>query len=140
MAQRLSQPTSVNVLMTDANWAWPQAVAQIFQPRGVNTLVAGCAAEAVRLVTNNRIHLAILDQACDDLSGMQTLRIIRSHNKLVPCILLSQKIDRRLLSQALTLDAFSVLAKPVDLTLLAEQIDRLFLKYYASDLKGAMNK
>jgi len=132
--QRLSQSASYNVLLTNANWAWPQAVAQIFQPRGINALVANSATEMVRIVITNKIHLAILDQAPDDLSGMHTLKIIRNHDTLLPCILLAQHVDEHLLREALALKAFSVLAKPVDLKLLIGQIDRLFLKYYASDV------
>ena len=134
MAQRLAKPQSVNVLITDASWAWPQAVAEIFQPRGINALLANKGGEIVRLVSNNKIHLAILDTVQDDLTGMQALKVIRQHDPLVPCILLAQQPEKRLLADALALNAFSVLAKPVDLTLLAEQIDRLFIKCYSSDM------
>ena len=134
MMARLSQPGSINVLLTNANWAWPQAVAQIFQPRGINALVANSAAEMVRIVTTNKIHLAILDQATNDLSGMHTLKIIRNRDALIPCIVLAQHVDDHMLREALALKAFSVLAKPIDLELLVGQIDRLFTKYYASDV------
>ena len=134
MAQRLAKPQSVNVLITDARWAWPQAVAEIFQPRGINALLAHKGGEIVRLVSNNKIHLAILDSVLEDLTGMQALKVIRQHDPLVPCILLAQQPEKRLLADALALNAFSVLAKPVDLALLAEQIDRLFLKCYSSDM------
>ena len=131
MAQRLSQPENINVLISNADWAWPQAVAEIFQPRRVNALVANSVNDMVRLITYNKMHLASLDSHLDDLSGMQALKIIRQHDQLLPCILLAVQPSRRLLAEALALNAFSVLAKPVDLSLLAEQIDRLFLKYYA---------
>ncbi len=134
MAQRLSQPENINVLIGNADWAWPQAVAQIFQPRRINALVADSLSDMVRLVAYNKMHLAILDSRPDDVSGMQALKIIRQHDQLLPCILLAVQPSQRLLADALALKAFSVLAKPVDLTLLAEQIDRLFLKYY--DING----
>ena len=134
MAQRLAKPQSVNVLITDASWAWPQAVSEIFQPRGINALLANTGGEIVRLVSNNKIHLAILDSVVKDLTGMQALKVVRQHDPLVPCILLAQQPEKRFLAEALALNAFSVLAKPVDLSLLAEQIDRLFIKCYASDM------
>jgi CheY-like chemotaxis protein len=134
MAQRLSQPESVHVLIGSAHWAWPQAVAELFQPRGVSALVADTAEEMVRLVANNRFHLAILDMAMGGLSGMQAIKMIRNCDRLLPCILLSQQVDERLLTQALALDVFSVLGKPVDLGMLAEQLHRLFTKYYASNV------
>lgn len=134
MPHKLSQPDSVNVLLSNADWAWPQAVQAIFQPRGINALVANSAGDVVNLVATSKIHLAILDSVLDDLSGMQTLKIVRQHDPLLPCILLARQPGQRLLAQALALNAFSVLAKPVDLNLLADQIDRLFHKYYASDM------
>jgi DNA-binding NtrC family response regulator len=144
MAQRLSKPQNVNVLITDsprspgapgdAGWAWPQAVSEIFQPRGIKALLANNSSEIVRLVSKNKIHLAILDSVVNDLTGMQALKAIRQHDPLVPCILLAQQPEKRLLAEALALNAFSVLAKPVDINLLAEQIDRLFIKCYSSDM------
>lgn len=146
MTKRLSQPESVNVLISNADWAWPQAVTQIFQPLGINALISQSTRETVRIIVNNKIHLAILDtttagnpqggyQPTDDqLNAMNTLKIIRKHDQLLPCILLAKCVDRRLLADALALEAFSVLAKPVDLGILVEQIDRLFTKCYASDM------
>ena len=134
MVPNLSQPRSVNVLLNDANWAWPRAVEEIFQPRGVNALLADTAGDVVRLVDQNKIHLTILDISRDEHSGIQTLRMIRKHDPLMPCILLAHRFDTRLLAEALLLDAFSVMGKPVDLDLLAGQVDRLFVKYYASDM------
>ena len=115
MVPYLSQPRTVNVLLNNANWAWPQAVEEIFQPRGVNALLADTACDVVRLVDQNKIHLAILDISRDEHSGMQTLRMIRKHDLLMPCILLAHQFDRRLLAEALLLHAFSVMGKPVDL-------------------------
>ena len=134
MMMRSSEQGSVNVLLSDAHWAWPQAVAEIFHPQGINPLVAQSADEMVRLVRNNRIHLAILDSYMEELTGVQVLRMLRRSDPELPCILLAQEVSDRLLERALSLDAFSVLAKPVDLRLLAEQVDRLFVKHYKSDI------
>jgi DNA-binding response OmpR family regulator len=134
MVPTLSESSDVNVLISNANWAWPQAVERIFQPRGVNALMAETGGDMLELVDQNKIHLAILDMGLDEFSGLQTLRMIRQHNEQLPCILLAKKINKKLLAAALDLRAFSVIGKPVDLNLLAGQIDRLFLKFYASDL------
>ena len=131
MAQKLSQPDSVNVLISNANWAWPQAVAEIFQPRGFNALVANSAQDLVQLVSKNRIHLAILDMVMGNVSAMHSLKIIRQYDQLLPCIVLAQKPAESFLAEALALDAFSVVDKPVDLNLLAYQVDRLYKKYYS---------
>lgn len=134
MVPSISHSDDVNVLISNANWAWPQAVEQIFQPRGVNALVADSGGDMLQLVDQKRIHLAILDMGLDEFSGLQTLRLLRQHHKLLPCILLAKQINSKLLAAALDLRAFSVINKPVDLNLLAGQIDRLFHKFYASNM------
>ena len=134
MAYKISDSQSINVLLSNANWAWPQAVEKIFQPRGINALVANSAADITRLIDIQKIHLAIIDNSMTDLTGMQALKIIRQLNPQLPCILLALKPEKRLLAEALALNAFSVLEKPIDLSLLAGQIDRLFLKHYQSNL------
>jgi len=134
MAHKISDSQSINVLLSNANWAWPQAVEKIFQPRGINALVANSAADITRLVDIQKIHLAIIDNSMADLTGMQALKIIRQLNPQLPCILLALKPEKRFLAQALALNAFSVMEKPIDLSLLAGQIDRLFLKHYQSNL------
>jgi hypothetical protein len=53
---------------------------------------------------------------------------------LLPCILLSSAAGESLLGEALRLDVFSVIGKPVDMGVLREQLNRLFLKKYSSDI------
>lgn len=130
MAYRLSQPDYITVLIGNADWAWPEAVEKIFRPHGINALVANSSNEMVSVIDKNKIHLAIVDESFDDLSGMHTMKIIRKHDRLLPCIMLATQIDRSFLTEALNLDVFSVVAKPVDMGVLSGQLNRLFWKYY----------
>ncbi len=77
MAHRLSQPDHVNVLIGNADWPWPQAVAEIFRPRGINALVANSPDEMVHIIDNSRIHLAILDENFGKLTGLQAMKMIQ---------------------------------------------------------------
>lgn len=134
MALNLSQPDSINVLIGDQNWAWPEAVSQIFRPRGINALIAEKPDDIVQIIDNSKVHLAIIN----DKDGIKTLKLIRQHNNLLPCMVLAEHINNKLLSEALNLNVFSVLTKPVNLMQLAEQLNRLFSKYYACDLFADM--
>ena len=40
MVSNLSKLEEINVLASEANWAWPEALRSIFRPRGGNLLVA----------------------------------------------------------------------------------------------------
>jgi len=113
MVAQWSQLDEVNVLASAADWAWPQAVRNLFQPRGVNLMVAQDAQDFV--------HLA-------------TVKIIRMDYPLVPCILLTRNADQDVLGKALQLDVFGVVGKPVNMEILRELLNRVFLKKYNSNI------
>jgi DNA-binding NtrC family response regulator len=134
MVSNLSQLEEINVLASEASWAWPEAVRYIFRPRGVNLLVAENASEFINILERKRIHTAIIDMDSEGSDGLATVKIIRMDFPLIPCILLSSSIGETLLGNALRLDVFSVIDKPVDMHLLQEQLNRLFIKKYRSDI------
>ena len=139
MSISLSQPDSVNVLMSNSSWAWPQAVQQIFQPCGVNVLMANDTNDIVKIIDNRKVHLAIIDNSIDNESGLKALDIIRKQDKLMPCLLLAGVVNDKLLAGALKLNVCSVLAKPVNIVQLANQMNKIFRKYYSCDIFGQAN-
>ncbi|MCX5636192.1 MAG: response regulator [Planctomycetota bacterium] len=134
MVWSLSKLDEINVLASEASWEWPEAVRYIFRPRGVNLLVAESADEFVNIIGNRRIHTRIVDMDSEEPDGLTTLRIIRIGYPLLPCILLTSAAGESLLGEALRLDVFSVIDKPVDMGVLREQLDRLFTKKYNSNV------
>jgi DNA-binding NtrC family response regulator len=129
-----SKLEEVNVLTSEASWAWPEAVRNIFRPRGVNLLVARSTSDFVDIIERRRIHTTIVDMDSERSNGLATIRIIRMGHPLLPCILLSSHAGEAVLSKALKLDVFSVIDKPVDMDILREQLNRLFMKRYDSDI------
>jgi DNA-binding NtrC family response regulator len=127
-----TEPGRVNVLASEANWAWPRALQDIFRPRGVNLLVAHDSDEFVNIISHQRISVTIID--AERPSGIATVKIIRINFPFVPCILLAKGADETLLDEALKLDVFSVIDKPVDMDVLRQQLNRLFVKRYNSDI------
>ncbi len=124
----------INVLASSANWAWPLALRNLFQPRGVNLLVAENTDEFVSIIEQRRIHTTIVDLDSEHSNGLTTIKIIRIDYPLLPCILLTTAVGESMLSKALRLDVFSVIEKPVDMNILREQLNRLFIKKYNSDI------
>ena len=124
----------VKVLANKATWAWPQAQRDIFQPRGVNLLVADSADEFVNIIEQKRIHITIVDMDSEKSNGLATIKILRTDFPRLPCIMLKSTASRSLLDEALRLDVFSVIDKPVDMSLLKQQLYRLFIKKYNSDI------
>jgi DNA-binding NtrC family response regulator len=119
---------------SDWDWAWPQAVRQVFRGRPVELLLTRQANEALNVLQQRRVHTAIIDMDSKSLSGLGMIRVIRSSFPLLPCILVAEDVEKKLLSDALELNVFSVISKPVDMELLASQLNRLFIKRYNSSL------
>ena len=134
MVAQWSQFDEVNVLASAANWAWPEAVRNIFKPRGVNLLMAEKTSDFVSIIASTRIHTAIVDVDAERPSGLATVKVIRLGYPCVPCILLTSKVDEDLLGKALQLEVFGVIGKPVNMDILQELLNRLFLKKYRSNL------
>ena len=134
MVSNLSQLDEVNVLVSEASWAWPEALRRIFRPRGINLLVAENAVEFINIIQRKRIHTTIVDMDSGQSNGLATIKIIRMDYPLLPCILLTSTAGKSLLDNALRLDVFSVIDKPVDMHILREQLNRLFTKKYSSSI------
>jgi DNA-binding NtrC family response regulator len=134
MAEEYSRLSEVNILVSSADWAWPEAVRTIFMPRGINALLATEANDVLDIIEQRRIHTAIVDMDSERLSGLGTIKMIRVHYPLLPCILVARVAGRELLSDALELDVFSVITKPVDMGVLLGQLNKLFIKRYNSTI------
>ena len=134
MVSNFSQLDEVNVLASEASWAWPEALRRIFRPRGINLLVAESAVEFINIIERKRIHTTIVDMDSGQSNGLATIKIIRMDYPLLPCILLTSTAGKSLLDKALRLDVFSVIDKPVDMHVLREQLNRLFTKKYNSSI------
>ncbi|MGD1043177.1 MAG: hypothetical protein ABR913_08985 [Sedimentisphaerales bacterium] len=129
MVADLRQFADINVLASQANWDWPGALRDIFRPRGVNLLVA-------ENTNDMQISMTIVDTDCEQ-ADLWTLKIIRMEQPLMPCILLASRVTGAMLEKALQLDAFSVMTKPVDMNILKDQLNRLFVRRYGSHIFSA---
>ena len=118
----------INVLASAANWAWPKALCDIFQPRDVNLLVARTAREFVNVIESRRIHTTIVDMDSERCDGLSTVKVIRISYPRMPCILLTSGANEAVLNRALQLGVFSVIDKPVDIAILRRQLNRLFMR------------
>jgi len=112
--------------------AWADVVGRLLAPQGVNTLAARSGREALDLLHNNQIHVAILDQTMPNLGGMQVIKLMRDLPAPPPAILLASHLTDHLLHEALGMSVFSVLSKPVDLNSLLDALARVLRRHYAS--------
>ncbi len=133
MVARAVQSEPVNILASGLDWAWPQALRTLFQPRGINLLLAKDADESVSVLRQQRIHTAVVD-IDNPGTNVAILKVIRMDYPRVPCIVLKSAPGRDLLREALELEIFAVVDKPVDLIIFQQLLDRLFIKIYNSNI------
>jgi DNA-binding NtrC family response regulator len=136
MVYEPSKLEEISILASEADWAWPESLHRIFRPRGVNLLMAQSADQFINIIGSRRIHTAIVDADSEEFNGLVIVKIIRMNYPLLPCIMLTSQARETVLSEALQLDVFSVIGKPVDMSILQRQLNRLFLKMYDSNIFG----
>jgi len=119
-----------SLLITDDDAEFRATLRDVFQPRGFRTLLAGDGEEALRIVRAEPVHLLLLDVHMPRLGGLETLRAIRRFHAMLPCILMSARLDQMILEQARREHAFSVLAKPVTLELLTSTVRQALERTY----------
>ena len=124
--------SEINVLVGHGDRAWSNAVEEMFAPRGIRSMVASSAGEAVDILAGSRVHMALVDIDSQVVNGLSIVRAVRGYEPMLPCIMASERCERPVLSRALELDVFSVIAKPVDALILQSQLNRLFIKKYNS--------
>ena len=89
-----------------------------------------CGEEAIEIVQDAPIHLALLDMHMPTLTGLETLEIVRQINAVLPCILVTADATEGLMRQAFHARAFSVIPKPVSKHVVLYTVVRALVRVY----------
>jgi CheY-like chemotaxis protein len=123
-----AQPFSL--LITDDDPAARETLREIFAPQGFTTLMAESGEEAIDLIRDHEVHLALMDMHLPRLSGLETIAIVRQIKGVIPAILITADHDDNLMRRALSENAFCVLAKPVSRHVVIYVVHKALEKYY----------
>jgi len=104
---------SPSLLITDDDLEFRETLRIVFEPEGYRILLAADGEEALQIVRDEKVHLVLLDMHMPRLTGLETLRQVKQFRAMLPCILLSARLDDLLIEQAQRAKAFSVMSKPV---------------------------
>src|SRR4051794_19581262 len=102
-----------SVLITDDDRESRETLRDIVEPQGFRTLLASSGEEAIEIVQHEPVHVILLDMNMPTLTGLDTIRIVRQVNAVLPCILVTADATEELIRQALLVHAYSVIPKPV---------------------------
>lgn len=119
-----------SILITDDDASSREALRDIFAPQGYETFLAESGEEAIDIVRDHDVHIALMDMHLPRLSGLETMEILRQLNRVIPMILISAESDDNLLRKALSAHAFSVLAKPLSKHVVIYVVTRALEKFY----------
>ena len=123
------QPYSI--LITDDDADTRETLRDVFEPQGYRTFLAESGEEAIDIVKDHEVHLALMDMHLPRLSGLETIAIVRQiKGVVIPTILISADRDENLLRRDLSEHAFCVLAKPVSKHVVIYVVTKALQKYY----------
>ena len=119
-----------SILITDDDRQFRETLGNVLAPCGFRTLLASDGEEAVRIVQTTEVHLLLVDMNMPRLTGLETLRLVKQIKAMLPCILLSAKMDESLRVEAVRERAFSVLSKPVSRLQITQTVQQALRSTY----------
>jgi len=134
MTSAIQKPYSL--LITDDDPACREALREIVEPEGYQTVLASSGEEAVDIVREEPVHLVLLDMNLPRMSGLETLQLVHQINALLPCILVTANATEELMREAFSVRAYSVIPKPVSRNMLLYTIVRALMKVYGNRAHG----
>ena len=91
---------------------------------------ASSGEEALDILEMARVDLAFLDMHMPNLTGLETLAMMRQMNVLLPCILVTADANEILIRQAFKAQAYSVIPKPVSRNVVLYTVVRALVRVY----------
>ncbi|MBI3863949.1 MAG: response regulator [Planctomycetia bacterium] len=110
MVAREGRPYELLVADDDAEFR--RTLRQVLEPH-VELCEAECGEQAVEIVRTRDVDLVLLDMHMHVLTGLDTLRLLKSLRAALPCIIITASFTEELRRSAAEANAFSVLKKPV---------------------------
>ena len=120
----------LDVLLMDRDPLVRTGLRRRLETEGFRTLEAPTGKRAIEIAHDVRLHVLVMDLEMPRISGLDVYRIIKTQQRFVPCIFTGAHIDQRVRASALAAKAFSVIPKPLDVTVFSDIFHRLLRKYY----------
>ncbi|MFN4259472.1 MAG: response regulator [Gemmataceae bacterium] len=119
-----------SILITDDDPGCRQSLRDVFDSEGYRTLLASSGEEALDIVREEPVHLALLDMHMPRLTGLETLQLVQQVNAVLPCIIVTADADEGLMRQALRAKAYSVIPKPISKHVVLYTVVRVLGRVY----------
>jgi CheY-like chemotaxis protein len=119
-----------SILIADDDGNCRQALRDIMEPEGFRTLLASSGEEAIDIIRQSDVHLALLDMHMPTLTGLETLQMVRQLKGMLPAILVTGDYNENLVRRACQEQVYSVIPKPVSKNVLLYTVLRALARFY----------
>ncbi len=120
----------LTVLLANEQEGWHRTVRGLLEPQGVRTVSVRSGREVLDVLERDDVHVAVLDAQMPQLGGLQVVKMLNQSGKRPPAIMLAEHVTNQLMQEALSLQVFSVLSKPVDYAALLDSLARVVRRHY----------
>jgi two-component system chemotaxis response regulator CheY len=104
-----------NLLITDDDSAFRKVVCESLSRRGFLVTEARDGQEALDVLGETEIHVALVDVHMPRIDGLEVMRRLVETPGSPPCVLMSAKLDEQIEQEALQMKVYKVLSKPFGL-------------------------
>lgn len=115
-------PPKINVLLIDDEEEFILTLARRLEFRGYRCKTAGDGESGIRFMETETFDIALIDLVMPGLSGLETLRQIKTMHQDLPVILLTGNSPVKDGMAGMRMGAFDYLIKPVDINALIDKI------------------
>ncbi len=129
----MKNKTPYFILITDDDRGSRETLRDIVESEGYRTYLASSGEEAIEIVHQEPVHLALLDMHMPRLTGLETIELVRQVNSLLPCILITADANEGLMRQAFQARAYSVIPKPVSKNMVLYLVVRALVRAYGNE-------
>jgi len=126
---------SYSILITDDDRDYREALRELVEPEGYKTVLASSGEEALDILREEPIHLALFDMHMPRMTGVEAVEIVHQINAILPCILVTADPNEDVMRQAFRVRVYSVLPKPVSKNMLLYTMVRALMKVYGDLLR-----
>jgi two-component system, response regulator PdtaR len=124
-----------SILITDDDSGSREALREIVEPEGYRALLASSGEEALDIVREEPVHLALLDMHMPRMTGLETVQMVHQIKAYLPCILVTADATEDLMRRAFTVQVYSVIPKPVSKHVLLYTVVKALMKAYGELLQ-----
>jgi CheY-like chemotaxis protein len=131
------QDAEFSIIIADDDNRCREALRDIMEPQGFETVLASSGEEALDIVQKGRrVHLVLLDMHMPRMTGLETSQLLHQINAMLPTILVTADATESLIRRACQAHVYSVIPKPISKNVVLYTVVRALARFYGKRKDG----